>query len=208
MEKCPSITLTVADDGNSILKLLATLFSRKFELWYSVIKKFSQRWPKSYVTFWPIFINISLRKFCGSFLGNFWKKLEKPFFIIWPHCWGSFFAISLFLESPIILMTFCLNGLSPNDLYKKNDWKFSRLFGRLNWSNNSAKALWALWPDLTKFRHFGKMSKVFCKFLRFYLLFCKVLNRLWLKFYDNNKIFFVETGKILKIIQPAAHTAC
>ena len=37
----------------------------------------------------------------------------------------------------------------------------------------------AVWPDLAKFRHFGKSFKVFCNFKKLYLLLGNILNLLW-----------------------------
>ena len=39
------------------------------------------------------------------------------------------------------------------------------------------------WPNLAKFRHFGKTSQVFGKILTVYLLFGKMLSLLWQIFY-------------------------
>ena len=59
--------------------------------------------------------------------------------------------------------------------------------------------LWpSVWPDLTKFSHFGKVLKIFGNFLRVYLVFGKILNPLW-KFQSAfGPIHFVVNGRILR----------
>ena len=55
-----------------------------------------------------------------------------------------------------------------------------------------------MWPDLAKFRHFGKTLKVVSKFLTVYFLSGKMLSLLW-QICDNiGLIFIVVNGQILK----------
>ena len=56
----------------------------------------------------------------------------------------------------------------------------------------------AVWPDLTKFRHFGKKCHAFCKFLTFYFLFGKMLSLLLQIWYIIVLIFILADGQILK----------
>ena len=57
--------------------------------------------------------------------------------------------------------------------------------------NNTFFASSALWPDLAKFRHFGK-------FLTDYFLLCKMLNLLWQIYEIVGLIFIVANGQMLK----------
>ena len=56
----------------------------------------------------------------------------------------------------------------------------------------------AVWPDLAKFRHFGKRLQVFGKFLTVYFLFGKMLCLLWQICDIIMLIFIVANGQILK----------
>ena len=55
-----------------------------------------------------------------------------------------------------------------------------------------------VWPDLAKFRHFGKTFQVFGKFLTVYFLFGKVLSLFWQIWFFNRLILIVANGQILK----------
>ena len=54
-----------------------------------------------------------------------------------------------------------------------------------------------MWPDLAKFRHFGKSLKVFGTVLMVYFLFGKMLSVLW---QICDIIFIVANDQIWKII--------
>ena len=55
-----------------------------------------------------------------------------------------------------------------------------------------------MWPDLAKFRHFGKSLLVFGKFLTVYFLFDKMLSILW-QICDMIGLIFIDVnGQILK----------
>ena len=56
----------------------------------------------------------------------------------------------------------------------------------------------AVWPDLAKFRHFGKKINFFGHFLSNYLVFGKIVNLLWQIFYTFGQIFIVLNGQIFK----------
>ena len=43
-------------------------------------------------------------------------------------------------------------------------------------STVDANWTWAVWPDLAKFRHFGKILRVFGNFVTIQLLFCIILS--------------------------------
>ena len=51
-----------------------------------------------------------------------------------------------------------------------------------------------VWPDWAKFRHFGKILKVFFKFLKFYFLFGKMLSLFWQICYIIGLILIVANG--------------
>ena len=53
----------------------------------------------------------------------------------------------------------------------------------------------AVWPHVSKFRHFGKFVKVFGPFLSVYWLFGKMLILLWENFYAFVKIYIVVNGQ-------------
>ena len=55
-----------------------------------------------------------------------------------------------------------------------------------------------MWPDLAKFRHFGKSFPVFGKFLTVYFLFGKILSWLWQICDVIGLILIVANGQILK----------
>ena len=55
-----------------------------------------------------------------------------------------------------------------------------------------------MWPDLAKFRHFGKSLQVLGKFLIVYFLFGKMLSLLWQICDIIGLIFIVANGQILK----------
>ena len=55
-----------------------------------------------------------------------------------------------------------------------------------------------VWPDLVKFRHFGKSLQVFGKFLTVYFLFGKMLSTLWQICDIIGLIFIASNGQTLK----------
>ena len=57
-----------------------------------------------------------------------------------------------------------------------------------------ASLLQPMWPDLAKFRHFGKIFKVFGNFSRLYLLFGKILSLLWPILFTFGQIFIYVIG--------------
>ena len=58
-----------------------------------------------------------------------------------------------------------------------------------------------LWPDLAKFRHFGKTYSDFGKILMVYLVFGKILTLLCQEFYVIGRIFIAVNGQILNSYQ-------
>ena len=64
-----------------------------------------------------------------------------------------------------------------------------------------------MWPDLVKFRQFGKSLQVlFGKFLTVYFLFGKMQSTLWQICVIIGLIFIAWNGQTLKKIQPSGHT--
>ena len=57
----------------------------------------------------------------------------------------------------------------------------------------------AVWPDLAKFRHFGKTFYYFGKNYMVHSVFGKVLNLLWKKFYSIGRIIIILNDLIMKI---------
>ena len=55
-----------------------------------------------------------------------------------------------------------------------------------------------MWPDLAKFRHFGKSLQVFVKYLMVNFLFGKMLSLLWQICDIIGLIFIFANGQILK----------
>ena len=55
-----------------------------------------------------------------------------------------------------------------------------------------------VWPDLAKFRHFGKTLEVFGKFFTIYFLFGKMLCQLRQIYYIIGQILIVANGQLLK----------
>ena len=53
----------------------------------------------------------------------------------------------------------------------------------------------AVWPDLVKFRHFGKILLVFGNFLKIYLIFEKIVNLVWQLFYAIWQKVIVEKAE-------------
>ena len=64
-----------------------------------------------------------------------------------------------------------------------------------------------VWPDLAKFRHFGRMLKHFGHFESVHLVFGKILSLFWQICNANGQIFIVVNSQILKIIKSSGHTA-
>ena len=54
------------------------------------------------------------------------------------------------------------------------------------------------WPDLVKFRHFGKSLQILGKFLTIFSLFGKMLSLLWQICDINGLIFIVANDQILQ----------
>ena len=59
---------------------------------------------------------------------------------------------------------------------------------------------YSVWPDLAKFCHLGKLSKVLGKLLRFYLVFGKILNQLWQHFMNFGQIWAFVSSQMMKNI--------
>ena len=57
-----------------------------------------------------------------------------------------------------------------------------------------------VWPDLAKYRHLGKLSKILGKLLREYLVFRKIVNLLWQIFMNFGQIWIVVCSQIMKNI--------
>ena len=57
---------------------------------------------------------------------------------------------------------------------------------------------WTLWPDLVKFRHLGRLLKIFGKYLRFYLVFGKILKLIWQFFINFWQIWTNVASQIIK----------
>ena len=56
----------------------------------------------------------------------------------------------------------------------------------------------SVWPDLKKFHHFFKNSKIFGSIFKVSLDLGKVFKSLWCNLYAGGQIFIVVNGKILK----------
>ena len=88
---------------------------------------------------------------------------------------------------------------SSCDITPPCNWKFLTislsLIDRSFDLSRRRDSTWPVWPDLAKFRHFGK---VFSKFLRVYYLFGKILSLLWQNCDIIGLIFIVANGQILK----------
>ena len=75
---------------------------------------------------------------------------------------------------------------------------------RGHWRNTMESQLWKqsefkpVWPDLAKFRHFGKILQSFGKLLGHYFLFGKIVNLHWEICYITGLIIIVVNGQILK----------
>ena len=52
-----------------------------------------------------------------------------------------------------------------------------------------------MWPDLAKFRHFGKIFEVLGNFSGVYLLFGKIFSLLWHNLYTFGQIFIDVIGQ-------------
>ena len=63
-----------------------------------------------------------------------------------------------------------------------------------------------MWPDLAKFRHFGKNLEIFGNIFKVYLIFGKVLNPLWGIIYVFGQFFIDVNGQILKKTFQSGHT--
>ena len=85
------------------------------------------------------------------------------------------------------------------DLRVKPIWSISRIIARdidcchssLLQDRIESVSTLSVWPDLAKFRHFGK-------FLTVYFLLGKLLSPLWLIYDILGQIFFAANGQILK----------
>ena len=83
----------------------------------------------------------------------------------------------------MLLKTYTFHILSSN---KFSDW----LIGQVADDSPS------VWPDLARFRHFGKSLQVFGKFLTVYFLFGKILSLLWPIRDIIGLIFIAANGQI------------
>ena len=74
--------------------------------------------------------------------------------------------------------------------------------------NSFTSFVWVpVWPDLSKFRHFGKFLKVIGNLSKDYLVFAQVLNLLWKCFVPLGAYYFaINDQKLAKIISPSGHT--
>ena len=54
-----------------------------------------------------------------------------------------------------------------------------------------------VWPDLAKFRHLGKLSKILGKILWVYILSCKILNLFWPYFIKIGQIWAPASSQIM-----------
>ena len=61
-------------------------------------------------------------------------------------------------------------------------------------------AVAAVWPDLAKFRHLGKLYQILGKLLRVCLVLGKFLNLLWQYFYEFGQFSIVVSSQIMKNI--------
>ena len=57
---------------------------------------------------------------------------------------------------------------------------------------------WAVWPDLAKIHHLGKIFLVLDNFLDFFLLFGKFWGLLWQILYGIRQVFIDVDGQMLK----------
>ena len=66
---------------------------------------------------------------------------------------------------------------------------------------------WSVWPDLAKFRHFGKNLQVFGKLLTVRFFFGKMLSLLWQICDITGRFSLWQMAKYWNISQPSGHTA-
>ena len=91
----------------------------------------------------------------------------------------------------------CLPSCLVNSLRRSN-YNGAKLFST---QRSTSYSLSAVWPDLAKFRHFGKTYSDFGKILMVYLVFGKILTLLCQEFYVIGRIFIAVNGQILNSYQ-------
>ena len=134
---------------------------------------------------------VAIPKVCA--LGGF-KTAVATFRVCFGGKWATFYStIWSHWPLPNFIPPSGHTGHCPifTSLKLVSSWNVSR--GRLNGAkvrhderNVDDVTVWESspeWPDLAKFRHFGKISKVFGYLGQIYLVFGKILNQVLLKFY-------------------------
>ena len=150
--------------------------------WNKMLPNFSKSYPKS--SHIRIFLNSDLfqhRLKVQTILGYFYKTNETENF-----------------QKSLNLVTLMFHPRPPfkiiHHLVPLNlTLTFKRRWVDLvdEWLKIGHLASVTVWPDLAKFRHYGKILQVFGKFLAVYLLFGKLLSL-------NLAIFISANGQILK----------
>ena len=93
-----------------------------------------------------------------------------------------------------------LRARTTADRYYRTSLKELHVWVSLcGWEEKWQEFLWmqAVWPDLAKFRHFGKNLKIFDKYLTVNFLFGKMLSLLWQIFDIIGLVFMVKYLKII-----------
>ena len=128
-----------------------------------------------------------------------WSAL-KTFLRCWLCFWISicrerekkktFFVFMLFKHS--ITLSVCLSYLHFYVYFPS----YQNIGG--NWFRKRKYKFCSVWPDLTKFRHFGKSWQIFGKFLTVYFLPGKLLSPPWQIYVIFGLNFIAANGQILK----------
>ena len=102
----------------------------------------------------------------------------------------TFFVFMLFKHS--ITLSVCLSYLHFYVYFPS----YQNIGG--NWFRKRKYKFCSVWPDLTKFRHFGKSWQIFGKFLTVYFLPGKLLSPPWQIYVIFGLNFIAANGQILK----------
>ena len=115
------------------------------------------------------------------------------------HFWNPFGPLSVLINVNT-LISFCIYEMPKN--WGDRFWTTCLTVGPMRAFSLSTYQPCpnAVWPDLAKFHHFGKIFKVLGNFSRAYLLFGKILNLLWQILYTFGQIFIDIHGQMLKNI--------
>ena len=96
---------------------------------------------------------------------------------------------------------FSLQSIKVSQSLPFNSFKTTKLYFFLKWSSIilitfNGTFVRHMWPDLAKFRHFGKILSLWAIFWMSYLVFGILLYYLW-HFYATGQIFVVVNDQIL-----------